>query len=389
MKVHIHTLRYYPSTKPQCRLIMDLVGELTKHGHEIVIFTAKNGQSCKAFYGEKIVYVNNLGFLSENPIWKLIDYISFNIQSTIKSAYYHKLNKVDIDLYLSGPGFISFVVMIATKLFGFNTVFWLLDRYPDVYFTNKILKGKYLFTLLKKIEVSFENRISHLIFETDFDKIDYQRNKGKTNSTLIRTWITDIKQEVRVPAFWREKNLQDKDVLLYSGNFGYSQNLQNVLEFFKNVSNDNLILVLIGGGSQKNYIYNYIKQNKIKNVFINDFLPEEEYAYVLRHSKYGIISLRDNIEGLSSKMVTYLAHNLPILAFIGRNNEMAKIINEYRCGIIIENNLETIYNIVTTGPQYDIIKSNTRRARRIFDQKMNLEKFIKVLESMANVSIKN
>ena len=80
MKIHIHSLRYYPSFKPQCRLVADLVSELIKRGNEVTVFTAKNKQSCNSLYGENIIYINNLGFLSENPLLKTIDYISFYMQ---------------------------------------------------------------------------------------------------------------------------------------------------------------------------------------------------------------------------------------------------------------------------------------------------------------------
>ena len=384
MKIHIHTLRYYQMSKPQCRLIADLVHESIKHGYEITIFTAKNNQSCRSLYGEKIVYINNFGRLLGQPFLKILDYISFNIQSTIKSAFLHLRNGCDIDIYLSGTGFISPIVMTATKLFRFNSVFWILDRYPDIFFKNKVLKGQFLFNLLKRLEIFFQNRINHIIFETNVDMKDYYKNNGTAKATLIRTWGHDINQiKYKQPELWEKHELANKDVMVYSGNFGYSQPIQEVLDFFK--KNTDKILFLLGDGSQKESVSKYLLKNRMENIFFNNFLPDEEYAYVLKNSKYGIISLRHDIEGFSSKMTTYLSYDLPILAFIGNNNDMAEIINEYHCGIIIDNKSNKFPQIITSGSEYDKLRNNANKAKEVFNKKTHVNKFIKTLESIARV----
>jgi len=381
MKVNIHTLRYYPSIKPQCRLVVDLVSELIKRGNQVTVFTAKNSQSCKSLHGEQIVYVNNLGRLSEQPLRKLLDYISFNIQSTIKSFFLHLQKGCYIDIFLSGPGFISFVVMLATKLFRFKTVFWVLDRYPDVLFKNKILRGQMLFKILKRIEIFFLNRITFLIFETNIDMKDYYIHKGTSNSTLVRTWGQDTNGiKYKQPDFWGKEELYNKDVLVYSGNFGFSQPINEFPSFLR--EHRNMVLVLLGDGSQKENIARSLIETE--NIVFHDFLPDAEYAYVLKNSKYGVISLRKDLEGFSSKMTTYLAHDLPILAFIGRNNDMAEIIDKYYCGIII--NSDIYKNIKTSGTEYEKMKNNAMKAKEIFNKEINVNKFITTLESIVKTN---
>ena len=232
------------------------------------------------------------------------------------------------------------------------------------------------------MEIFFQNRINTLIFETNIDMKDYFMNQGISNSILIRTWSPDAnKIECKQPDFWKEHELNSKDVMVYSGNFGFSQPIEVVLDFIKKHSKQ--ILVLLGDGSQKNRIYKYVAENKIKNVIFHDFLAKEEYAYILKNSKFGIISLRNDIDGFSSKMTTYLAYDLPVLAFIGHNNDMHEIIDKYHCGIIINNKSSNLSHIVTSGVEYEALKNNTKKAKEIFNKNLNLNKFVKTIELLS------
>ena len=151
--------------------------------------------------------------------------------------------------------------------------------------------------------------------------------------------------------------------LIYAGLLGHAQNL---LETCKMIDFDssNIIFNIYGEGSQKKEIINYIKENNISNIIVNDFITKESLNQTLIESDIGIVQLKKKIYGaLPSKLFHYLNYNLPIL-YIGEG-EAADIINDNSYGWTFKNNdyngvNELINNLNTDRTPLSICMTNIK-----------------------------
>ena len=82
--------------------------------------------------------------------------------------------------------------------------------------------------------------------------------------------------------FLRKYNLQDKKIVMYSGNMGNLHDLITPLKAANILKNTNpeYHFIYIGDGSQKPLLENYVTKNKLKNV---SFLPFQD-PDVLKYS---------------------------------------------------------------------------------------------------------
>lgn len=374
----IHALHYSLDNRPVSRLYFDLVEKLISEGFSIAVLTAKNGQSAKSMQGEKIIYINNYGYLKDGFTSNIVDYISFYFGSFyfVNKVLHREKKSTIVNLVKSGYGLSSLISMIYKKLFKFKIVFWVLDRYPDVIFSNK-KKKLIIFKILKNLQIYSLNQFDKIIFETKSDKIDYYKNNGTSSSTVINTWSSINTSIVNYykPKFWDENDLDNKNIVVYSGNIGYSFDIDKLILMARKFPY--LYFIILGQGS----CYKQLLTNKgiksAKNILLKPFLPEEEYYYIINNSLYGLVLLKSGLEVFSSKITTYLSFNKPIIGAIDKSNEMYNLINN-NCGIVVS---EKYPEIPITGLMYEQYVNNAKNTKILFSKDYNTNRFLKVLTS--------
>ena len=91
----------------------------------------------------------------------------------------------------------------------------------------------------------------------------------------------------------------------------------------------------------KFYFYLPKKINELENNKAFNFVesvPEYELPYLFKHCNCGIVSLNKKLitNNIPGKFVSYIQFGLPILSFCNKQSKLANLINEYRCGIVID-----------------------------------------------------
>jgi glycosyltransferase involved in cell wall biosynthesis len=376
MKIYIHSLHYNPTNKPISRLLSDLVIEMTDRGHEVIILTSCFGQEPKPISNERIVKIYNFGGLSETFVLKILDYFSFYFQSMIVSIVNGSLKKDSITIMRSGFGISSFFAYLLRKVLKVKIVFWVLDRYPDILLENKLFKHGFLFNILKKLEIYFEKNMNVVIFETKSDLYDYKSFGGLNNSKLIRTWYENFDNVEPIKPKFLKKVDTSKELCLFSGNIGNSTDIIAMVDFFKK-NEDRYYLLVVGSGSNKENLVNECRHKKLSNVFFNEFLSFPEYYHILKNSSYGVVSLKEDITIFSSKITTYLACDLPVLAFLSNGNEMSDLVKETGCGVVLNNDMGDVNEL----NRKQLLKG-VAKAKLMFNPKHNINKFLSTVENV-------
>jgi colanic acid biosynthesis glycosyl transferase WcaI len=374
--IFIHTLHYSLDNRPVSRLYFDLVEKLISEGFSITVLTAKNGQSVKSMYGEKIIYINNYGYLKNSFIYRIFDYLSFYLGSFyfVNKCVNREKKSTTINLVKSGYGISSFISMIYKKLFKNHIVFWVLDRYPDIIISNK---KQPFFTILKRLQIYSLNHFDKIVFETKSDRLDYYKNNGTSSSTVINTW-SSIKTSIvnySKPKFWDENDLDNKNIVVYSGNIGYSFDKEKLFKIAGKYPF--LFFIILGKGSCYDGLLADLQKKLANNILLETYLPEEEYYYTIVKSLYGLVILKNGLDVFSSKITTYLSFNKPIIGAIDKSNEMYNLINN-NCGVVLSDEYP---EIPISGIKYDKYIINSKITKKLFNKNYNTNRFIRVLAS--------
>ena len=118
----------------------------------------------------------------------------------------------------------------------------------------------------------------------------------------------------------------------YSGNLGRAHEVSTIVEAMRLLRD--VHFVFTGGGAQMQRV----RHGAGPNVTFRDYVPREELGASLSDVDVHLVSLQPALEGLivPSKLYGALAVGRPVIFVGARDGEVARIIEEARCGFVVE-----------------------------------------------------
>ena len=280
----------------------------------------------------KILSIKTGNPFSKNIFLKGCNQLTLNHFFKKEIKKYLKYNSYELILYATPPITLYKTIKYCKNIFNAKTFLMLKDIFPQnaidlEMFTKKSIIYKYFRYIEKKYY-----QISDIIGCMSEKNREYII---ENNNYLNKDKIIIFPNSVTIKEYGYTNFNKEHTVFLFGGNFGKPQNFKFLLKVFKNLKNYKLAkFLLIGSGTEENYIKNYIKNNKLDNVELIHFLPPQEYDKMVQNSDVGIISLdyRFTIPNIPSKFQTYLQLEKPVLAITDVCTDVKDMILENNCG---------------------------------------------------------
>ena len=128
-----------------------------------------------------------------------------------------------------------------------------------------------------------------------------------------------------------------KFVVIFGGNMGVPQKLENVLALAKACEADypDVVFLLVGKGVQQARIRRLIDEMRCGNVVLRDFVPYQDYQRLVAACDVGLISLNERftIPNIPSKTLSYFNLKLPVLASIDAATDYGKMLDSVGAGL--------------------------------------------------------
>jgi glycosyltransferase involved in cell wall biosynthesis len=211
-------------------------------------------------------------------------------------------------------------------------------------------KPKWMRPILKIIEQFFIKKVDHVITVSDSIANEYARiyNIPKPNILLNCSKHTAIKKQNK----FREKfDISDEQIIfLYQGGFTKNRGIENIIECFKNLKQNNKVVVFMGYGMLENKIQE--AANNSDKIFFHPAVSQKELLNYTSSADVGIITYQNTCLNhyycCPNKFFEYTMAGLPIVA--SNLFELSKIIKQYNNGYICEDDsaaslLKTVENI--------------------------------------------
>ena len=350
LKVGMITLYFYPDKASTANLLTDLAVGLKEKGCDVKVYTGypsywdtKSKVSKRENYnGVDIYRVFNTQFDSRNKFGMICNGITFFISVFWKLL----LSKDDrILLIVTTPPFLPYIGYILKKLKGIRYCIIVYDIHPDItikigYMKEgiiaKIWDKTYSWVYEKSVRIIVLGQCMAEVIRKKIHKEAYSKIK------VIQNWEDEnfiIPLNKRENWFSKKHNLIDEFVVLYSGNMGQHHNLEPILGAAEYLKTEKIKFLFIGEGIQKEKLVKKTKNMNLGNVKFLPFQPKENLPYTMTCGDVIIVSQEQGTEGLcvSCKLYTAMAAGRPILAIIGENSEIARVVKEYNCGIVVNN----------------------------------------------------
>lgn len=331
-----------PEPHESSNLYTDLIEEFCSHGHEVTIVSAvKENQSTALTKerGAEVLRVKTQKVFRVHPILKGI--ATVRIPAQFKRAIKKHFPDRVFDLVITPTPPITFVDNVA----------WLKKKYPalksylilrDIFPQNArdlgMIRNPLLFWHFRKKEKKLY-KYSDYIGCMSPGNVDYvlkhnpEVNPAKVG--LLPNWRKLEPLSGRDESLKAKYGLSDKYVVIFGGNIGEPQKIENIVDIARAYEHDQqIVFLVIGRGTKKKHLENLKEKYGLTNLIIKETIPRTDYQKLVCSADVGLISLSEKftIPNIPSKTLSYFNAKIPILAAIDTHTDYGKLLEESGAG---------------------------------------------------------
>ncbi|WP_054199108.1 glycosyltransferase family 4 protein [Clostridium baratii] len=296
--------------------------------------------------GVKIIRVRVPEFDKKNKISRVKNLMAYFFNSIIATI---KLNKYDYIYSISQPPILGGTLGVIGKwLKGGKYIYNIQDFNPEQTMAVGYAKNKIVLNLAMALD-KFNCKMSDKVIVVGRDMQDTLKNrfnKNKVpNNEFINNWIDEKKiypidiEHKEIRNFKEKYGLEDKFIIMYSGNIGLYYDLENIIKVIGKFKNrEDVIFVFIGDGTVKEKIETYAIDNNLSNVKFIPYQPKEKLKYSLNSADIHWVVNAKGIKGVSvpSKLYGVMSSGKPVLGVLDKGSEARLIVEEANCGVCSE-----------------------------------------------------
>ena len=352
MKILVLSQTFWPDTVSTAQHLHDLTVNLSKRGHQIDLITSiRNYENPKNKFKKvemyeniRIIRLNNTGLGKSNKLFRLLDFLSFNLLIIIKLSSY-LFRKYDCVIGMTSPPLLSYIGVIYSKIIRSNFVYWTMDLQPELSIIANYVKKDSFFakSLQKKGDYIF--RHSKLIFALDkYMKehiIKRQPHIHQDKIKVIPVWPVvnkEFKEHRLKNPFRIQNNFGSKIVVMYSGNHSVMHPIDTLLESAKELKSDNRFLfVHIGGGVRIKEVKDFKEKHQLDNIITLAYQPRENIHLSLGSSDIQVVTLGNECVGYThpNKIYGALFLGKPVLYIGPKNSHITDILSKIKGNILV------------------------------------------------------
>jgi len=383
---------FYPELISTGQTLTELCEELTARGMRIEVVCGpptimdRNSKIPRHIdhRGIRITRVWGTRFPKLNLPGRIINQITFAVSVFFYLLFDRSKRPV---MVLTNPPFLAVsCALLRTLRIGNPYIYLIFDVYPDTAVHLGLLKKRGLLTRIWNRTNAFVFKHSAAIIvigrcmrDVIAAKIkSHERNGEKIHN--IHVWSDDrliLSARGKPNPFLEKWNLKDKFVVGYFGNMGRFHDLETIMEAAKILKEqENIVFLFVGEGQKKQYAMDFTAKWHLTNCRFHTYVDRENLGFSLSTANLSLVSLSAGQEGLSvpSKTFASMAAGVPIIAIMSPKSEIARIVVENECGLVVElDDPEKLANtILSLYHNRKKLKIMGDKARRAIDTKYNL-----------------
>lgn len=381
----LFVLLHLPNTLDSGNMYLDLIMEFRDDGHNVSIITSSDTKTTFGEeFGVEVLRVKSLPILYvSNVIQKGIGMALMPFFFSMAYKKYYKKRMFDWIIMPTPPiTLIDFVKRIKRKTKA-KLYLILRDIHPQSSESLGELKYKWMFDYLyKKSDLAYrKSDVIGCMSQANIDFIKKHHDIPQhVKCTVLYNWMSFTPYKKTDSEELRAKyGLENKFIVLFGGNIGLGQRIENIIDLAQHYKkNDNIVFAVIGKGVKKAELQNVAKHKNLDNILFIDYMPRTDYLNFVKSVDLGLISIHENnaVPTCPSKVISYMALKLPVLALINSNSDYGKIIeyagagfwsvgsdkkNVYSLFDKIYNDPELRYNMGEAGYKFYVDNLTTKK----------------------------
>jgi len=347
---------FAPDMAPTGVVMTRIVHELAALGHELDVVTSlpwyrehaiESGWGGRLWRVEKTAWGSITrvhpfpGKTKRNLLRRAFGFVLFSAVVGLRSLVAGGLpRRVDGVLAMSPPLTLGLTGWF-TKLFRSGMlVFNIQDIFPDAAAQTGAITNKQILRAARWFErLSYERSDAVVLLSEDLKQNVAAKLSTKFHDRLhvIPNFVdtSAIVPGDRMTSYRRELGIDDRVIVMYAGNVGFSQSLELVLAAARSMSH--IAFVINGDGAARKSLQDEVKATEIDNVYFADYQPIERLSEVLASGDIHVVPLKTGLASVSvpSKMYSILSAGRPVVAAIDAGTEIPRTLAESGAGIAV------------------------------------------------------
>jgi colanic acid biosynthesis glycosyl transferase WcaI len=353
IRVLVITPHYAPDFGPSSPIFTALCEGLQRAGYEVTVAAGfpHFGGASELFHYPNRFYIEEringvrvirtyVYKIPKSALWRrLIYHVSYNLSSAFAVL---RAGQTDIIL-ADGPSLWSGLPLLVKALLpGKPFIYIIHDLYPEVLVKLNVIHNQNLINFIEHVERFFYDRSVQIsVLSQGFKDILLQKGISDAKVTIIPVCV-DIEffnPDICKKELSEQWGVADKFVVLYAGNIGFSQGLENVVEAARQmVDYPDIVFVIVGEGATKPELQALVEKYKLPNIRFFPFQRREMTPQIYALADVGLVSLKSEIvlESVPSKTFTIMASGRPIIATVDPSTEVGLLLKQANCGLWVK-----------------------------------------------------
>jgi colanic acid biosynthesis glycosyl transferase WcaI len=324
---------------------------LTERGFDVEVVTGfPNYPGGKVYPGHKIQMIRREKIdgvsITRLPLYpshdqgvlaRVANYVSFFMSALVYLTFFARPADV---VYAYHPPLTVGLAAVCAKVFRKTpTVVDIQDLWPDTLRATGMVGNASVLKLVGHGCQWLYRSVNHIVvLSPGFRKLLLDRGVSEEKITVIYNWADEaalMPANAVIPA---AITAPDKFRVLFAGNMGKAQALDNVLEAAKRVGRmrDDVEFVFLGGGIEVAHLKARAMRENITNTRFLPQVPMTEVGHYLAAADCALVHLRaDPLFSVTipSKTQAYMAAAKPVLMVV--EGDAAELVRDSGCGIVV------------------------------------------------------
>lgn len=362
MRIAIIADSFPPLKNSAAVLVFSLAEALASLGNEVLVITPSQDIDTLSIVDDfgvfKALRLRCGRIKSNNKLMRGIQELGlfFALPRAFRNSAYQYFN-ADLIIWYSPSIFFGGLVR-SLKRAGSKSYLILRDIVPQWLLDVGVIKKGLSYHLMKWFEI-------YQYQQADFIGVQSPGNRGYIDGLtlpnlkkleVLPNWMPSVSTQFSTASLKDSHvNLENtilagKKVFIYAGNLGEAQGVENFSQFLhRSKFNSQVGFLIIGRGSKKAWLQDFVRANNIANVLILDEVDLVTLSMYYRQSTAGLVflDLGHQSHNIPGKFISYLEAGLPVVACINSNNDLVNIVKDANLGLVGDDPIELADELVS------------------------------------------
>ena len=357
-------------------LMIDIVNAFETKYQEVVLMYGSI-EELDISLNENVRVSRLISYNRNSKFYRVFTWLWATFQIFFRLLFIYRKHEV---VYVTNPP-TSYLISLFIKR-PFSVV--VFDTYPDVLRTMGIKETNVIFKIWGNWNRKLFLRSIQIFTLSEGMKRCLTNYVAEDKIKVIPNWShTNLFKPVPKSenSFIKEQKLDKKFIVLYSGNIGYTHNVEIIIEAANLLSDDKDIMFLfIGEGGTKSRLLKMAEEYKLNNCSFLTWQPKEILPFSLASADLAVVTLNDETSQSSVPSKTYhlLAVGAPLLCIASKKSELNNLVVEHQNGMCFEKGqlkeiVEYILTLKRSPSERQKLSYNSLKASAYYTEKNALK----------------